>query len=143
MGCFDDGIIADWERGGDAPWEAPSDDAYSGGCAAGSGAVGDNQESWLKGHVMGPCLLNFHWKVSSEPGDELRFYIDDEKYFIMSGDVDWTLVSQYLSEEREYTIGWKYVKDSAGSGGRDKGWVDDVVVILPTPTPTSEFVTGG
>jgi len=134
MGCFDDGNITGWLRGGDAPWEAPSDEAYSGGCAAGSGAIGDGQESWLKGYVMGPRIVNFYWKVSSEPGDELRFYIDDE-YFAISGDVDWTLVSHYLDEERWYTIEWKYIKDYAGSGGQDKGWVDDVVV-LPTPTPT-------
>jgi hypothetical protein len=82
-------------------------------------------------------MLNFYWKVSSEPGDELRFYIDGGKeYFIISGDVDWTPVSHYLGEKRWYTIEWMYVKDSVGSRGQDKGWVDDVVVVSPTPTPT-------
>ena len=138
MGCFDDGNIADWERGGDAPWEAPSDDAHSGGCAAGSGAISHGQKSWLKGHVYveEPCVLSFWWKVSSEPGDKLGFCIDDRHCYFISGDVEWTPVSHYLSEERRYTIEWKYIKNSADSGGQDKGWVDDVVVVLPTPTPT-------
>jgi photosystem II stability/assembly factor-like uncharacterized protein len=137
MSCFDDGNVISWDRGGDAPWEAPSDEAHSGGCAVGSGVIGDSQESWLVGSVMGPCTLSFYWKVSSEQGDELRFYIDGGKeYFIVSGDVDWTPASHYLSEERLYTIEWKYIKDALASGGRDKGWVDDVVVVPLIPTPT-------
>jgi hypothetical protein len=96
---------------------------------------------------MGPRMLNFYWKVSSEPGDELRCYVDGgREYFIISGDVDWTPVSHYLGEERWYTVEWMYIKDSVGSGGQDKGWVDDVVVVTltltltptrtSTPTPT-------
>jgi hypothetical protein len=77
--------------GGNGNWFPETATYYYGGSAAQSGAIGNNQSSWLQTTVVGPGTLSFYWKVSSELNyDFLEFYIDGVRQpGRISGTVDW------------------------------------------------------
>ena len=134
-----------WSTGGDAGWFGQTDSSYYDGDAAQSGAVSDDQLSYVQTTVTGEGILKFYWKVSSESGfDYLTFYVDDVPVsgYQISGEVDW--------EQKTYSIGvgshiikWEYEKDSTISSGSDCGWLDKIEFITNAITitnPTSSTI---
>ena len=84
-----------WTTGGDAEWFCQTD-AGPFGDAAQSGAIGDNQTSWLETTVSydTPKILYFYWIVQSEQDrDYLRFYINGSEYSAISGAPSWAQVA--------------------------------------------------
>ena len=75
--------------------------------------------------ITGSGNLSFYWKVSSDIGDYLRFYIDDELQAEITGNQGWA--NWWGGLTGTHTLKWVYVKDSSGSSGSDAGWVDKVV----------------
>ena len=71
--------------------------------------------------------VSFYWKVSSDYGDYLKFYIDGQYQTGITGEVDWQKKSYNLSAGSR-TLKWVYSKDSSGYGGDDCGWVDGLKV---------------
>jgi hypothetical protein len=63
--------------GGDANW-APDRGGYYGNDSGRSPDLEQDQESWLQTTVEGPGWIDFYWAVSSDGGDCLQFYIDEE-----------------------------------------------------------------
>ena len=128
-----------WTTGGTANWFGQKCIYYYGGDAARSGAITDNQSTWLRTTVTVPGTLNFYWKISSEMGYEyLHFYIDGIPQAQISVSADW--------QQQTYSIGsgihvleWRYTKDGSVTSGSDCGWLDKVEftsLSTPTPTPT-------
>ena len=65
--------------GGGEDWFLDSASSYYDGDAAKSGAILENEESWMRTTIDGTGTLSFQWKVSSEQNyDFLEFYIDGE-----------------------------------------------------------------
>ena len=122
-----------WTTGGSANWFGQTTTFYSSGDAAQSGAVADNQTTWLETTVSGPGTLSFYWTVSSESGkDFLAFYIDSAEQASISGplygpDLKIWIKKSYLISSGSHTLRWQYTKDSTTSFGGDSGWVDNVV----------------
>lgn len=118
--------------GGDAPWFAQSTVTHDGVDTARSGAITDNQESWLQTTVTGPGTVDFWWKVSSEQNyDFLEFYIDGElQTGRISGEVNWTHMA-YTIASGSHTLRWRYVKDYSTSLGVDAAWLDQVQFTPP------------
>ncbi len=87
-------------------------------------------------------MLSFYWRVSSEPreglgpGDELKLRVCGVAVTSISGETDWAKVSYYIDEQDWCIVEWRYVKNDIYSAGQDKGWVDNVVMVPMTPTPT-------
>jgi hypothetical protein len=121
--------------GGGGNWFPETDSYYYGGSAAQSGAITDNQSSWLQTTVVGPGTLSFYWKVSSELSyDFLEFHIDGVRQpGRISGTVDWQQQIFPISRG-SHTLKWVYVKDQHVSDNSDCGWVDKVVYTGPRPT---------
>jgi len=117
-----------WSTGGNANWASQAIIFFYGGDAAQSGAITDNQSTWIETTVTGPGNLSFYWKVSSESGwDFLRFYIDGvEQADSISGEVGWSLKS-FLIGPGTHTLRWAYGKDYSEYSGSDRGWLDKVV----------------
>ena len=121
-----DAPLLAWSSGGSAPWTTQTSVTHDGVDAAQSGAISDSQETWLETSVVGPGPLSFWWKVSSESGyDYLEFYTNGLRVTRIAGEVNW--------QQQNYTLGpgtqvlrWRYTKDSSGSSGQDRGWVDQV-----------------
>jgi hypothetical protein len=114
--------------GGDSSWFGQAVIGYDGSTSIQSGGVTDNQSAWIEMDVVGPGILSFYWKVSSEEnGDYLEFSENDVLQDSISGEVDWVKVIHPITGSGTYTIKWAYTKDATGSSGDDAGWVDRVL----------------
>lgn len=110
--------------GGDAEW-SKTDDVLR------SGAIGDNESTWLRTSLQAPCVFSFQWKASSEEGcDKLYFTVNGEdaydtegnKIEPISGEEDWVNISVVVSNTLD-VLEWKYGKDYAATNGQDCVWV--------------------
>ncbi|WP_367873923.1 hypothetical protein [Luteolibacter sp. Populi] len=112
--------------GGDGIWTGQIVTTSDGTDAAQSAPITHSQQTWMETTVSGPGEIGFNWKVSSQGGDFLEFYIDGVlKPGRISGNVDWTPKS-YTVDPGQHILRWRYVKDGSGSTGSDAAWVDRV-----------------
>jgi hypothetical protein len=97
----------------------------------------------LQTTVTGPCVLSFWWKASTEEDlDFLECFVDGELQQSISGEVDWS--QKVLSlDEGSHILKWAYYKDDSVGGGRDAGWVDQVVITVPSAPTIISSVSGG
>ncbi|MEJ0089375.1 MAG: LamG-like jellyroll fold domain-containing protein [Limisphaerales bacterium] len=134
-GVFDDALNTtnlNWTTDGDLPWFTQTSITLD-GLAAQSGAIDDDQSSYLETTVPTDGEVSFHWKVSSEEDfDYLRFYINGNEQDSISGDVDWFQESYSVSAGD--VLRWEYTKDGSDSDGLDAGFLDQVNYV---PTPPS------
>ncbi|HEY6167645.1 MAG TPA: immunoglobulin domain-containing protein [Verrucomicrobiae bacterium] len=130
-----------WTTGGSAPWYGQSVATHEGVDAGRSGAIGDNEESWVETTVLGPGTLTFWWKVSSSSisgGDNLEFYLNSNRLAAIRGEVDWGQKTFYLGSGTQ-TLRWRYQKDFCCIAGADAGWLDEVTY---TPGGVPPIITG-
>lgn len=115
-----------WTTGGNASWSIVSDSAKHGSKSLKSGAIQNNQSTWIQKTITPSSAGNvsFFVKISSEMGyDKLEFYVDGVKKTTWSGEVPWTSYVTYLSAG-SHTLKWQYVKDPDMSSGSDAAWID-------------------
>lgn len=142
-----DAPLLTWENGGSGLWTPQRTVTHDGVDAAHSGAITHNQESWMQTSVVGPGPLSFWWKVSSESWDYLEFYTNGVRVARISGEVAWQQQNVTLAAGAQL-LRWRYVKDSSGSSGLDRGWVDEVTppsgppVIVRQPTNQTVELSG-
>jgi len=129
--------------GGNSAWFAQTAETHDGVDAAQSGAITDNQESWLATSVVGPGTLTYWWKVSSEPDyDFLEFYLDGVlQPGAISGEVPWQQQTHDIPTGA-HTFRWRYAKDVSDSAGQDAAWLDEVN-FTPIPIPFQFAATDG
>jgi uncharacterized delta-60 repeat protein len=124
-----------WTTGGSAAWVVEATDTHDGVLAVQSGAITHSQETWIETTVAGPGSISFWWSVSSESGsDYLEFLTNGVLASRISGEVGWQTQSHTLGAGNQ-VLRWRYSKDSIGSSGQDKGWVDQVSMLLPVGPP--------
>jgi len=115
-----------WRRGGDASFFRQASGGKAGGDAAQSGALLDDQESYVQTDITGPGWLDFSWKVSSEEGfDMYRFVDNGELVSSISGEPGWAEY-QYALDAGPHSLQWIYDKDPFISEGEDAAWLDAV-----------------
>ncbi len=104
---------------GAAPWLVD-------GAVIKSGAIAAGQSSSLATTVVGPALLSFDWKVTSEPGYDnlLRLTIDGVQQETISGNVDWHQ-RIYPLGNGSHSISWAYSKNYPVG---NTGWLDNIQV---------------
>jgi subtilisin family serine protease len=106
--------------------------------AAQSGEVDHEEYSGMEFTVNGPASLSFQWKVSSEKNyDYLVLAIDGWVRAYITGEVDWTQVTEYVGPGA-HNVDIYYLKDQEVVKGQDAGWVDQIVI---TPTTTAPVIT--
>ena len=133
----------------DAPWTTSATAPHSGTLSAKSGALGNDQASWLSTtRTLGVTgTVSFWFRLSSENceslpsqpvcGDYLRFFIDGTPVFGRAGVVGWTHFSFPVGAgTHEFT--WSYQKDELCPGTEpvcagtetleDAVWIDDVQI---------------
>ena len=134
--------------GGDRSWAGQTAVSFYGGSSAQSGAMGGGQSAWLQTTVVGPGILSFHWKVSSEPpndltktiGDLLEVFVDNAlPPETISGEVDWQQHNIFIPAS-SHTITWNYIKDPYAGIGSDCGWVDKVSFRKPSMMPVLKLL---
>ncbi len=122
---------APWVGGGSA-WQ-PFWEEGSGQIV--SGSIGDNQNTWIKTTVTGPCTLSFWWKTWSEFNYDLaRFYVDDVlQSGEVSGETEW-VQCWYAVGAGSHTLTWMYTKDAYISEGLDYASLSNVQVVAGSDT---------
>ena len=138
-----------WSTGGDADWFGQTGSYYYDGDALQSGAVSDNQLSYVQTTVTGAGSIKFYWKVSSEEYfDYLTFYVDGVAVpgYQISGEVDWEQKT-YSIGEGSHLVKWEYKRDVILSSGSDCGWLDKVELIMnpitiTNPTSSTHWTQG-
>ncbi|MBI4659155.1 MAG: VCBS repeat-containing protein [Verrucomicrobia bacterium] len=121
-----------WITGGDAAW------FHKGGVgsmpwlsdidSAQSGAVGNNQSTYMETTVTGPGTFTYYYKVSSEANhDYFKVYKNGTEILSRSGEVDWTYTSIAL-DSGSNVIRFQFSMDGAWGGGYNAAWVDFVRV---------------
>ncbi|MBO6166786.1 MAG: hypothetical protein J6P13_00355 [Kiritimatiellae bacterium] len=121
----------EFTTGGDAEWTVQNETDYRGGSALKSGAIGDDQKTWVETSVTGAGEMAFWWKASSESFkqyaiDYAVFYVDGVERLRIGGEVDWRGETVEITGGGVHTLRWAYVKDSQDSSGSDCAWLDSV-----------------
>ncbi|MEK7951309.1 InlB B-repeat-containing protein [Luteolibacter soli] len=112
--------------GGDGLWMGQKVTSLDGEDAAQSAPIGHSQQAWMETTVSGPGEMAFAWKVSSQGGDYLEFYVDGVlRAGRITGEVDWQIKS-YAIDPGQHVVRWRYVKNGSGTAGSDAAWVDGV-----------------
>ncbi len=129
-----------WLSGGYSPWLGETTVNHDWVDAAQSGPLPPNQTNWIETAVPGPSAITFWWKVSSETNhDRLRFSINGIEQANISGEVNWQWRTFDLTNANQ-VVHWAYTKDTTGTAGLDRGWVDQVQFGPLAPTITREPV---
>ena len=107
-------------RGGNVAWSQQSDGSWK------SGAITDNQQSWIKTTVSGTGTLTFKWKTSCEEWyDRLTFLVDgEEKGFIYGTEsTAWDDTGIIIEDGGSHTFQWTFSKDESDKAGSDCAWI--------------------
>ena len=134
-----------WNSGGDQPWFAGigmSHDTNDGNDAAESGALGQDEESWIETTVTGPGNLSFQWKSASVDGaDVLRFSIGASEATSLTGTVDWQKQT-FEIPAGDSVLRWRFARTSPANAGTSRVWLDEVAYTLATePVLTTAAAT--
>jgi hypothetical protein len=114
-----------WSMGGDRLWFEQTQTVKEGASALQSGAITNNQQSWVETTIAGPGVLSFWWRVSSEGGyDLLTCALDGAPQKTISGNKTGWVQEQLAIGTGPHVLRWSYSKDESGSGGNDCGWLD-------------------
>jgi len=147
---FETGINTSiWTRGGSVNpyWIIYNNPIIEGYNSSGNNDIGNNQESWIKTSnnisVDRDSIMYFYWKVSSQNDyDFLSFYLNDLVVSRIDGKMGWRKEKFYLPVDN-YSIKWKYRKDSDTSTGLDAGWIDDIRIIEKKYHLNKSYLKGG
>ena len=134
-----------FSTGGNAAWSGIVADTRTGRTAAQSGAIANNQSSWLRTTVVGPGVLSFRWRVSSETKfDKLTFKVDTQTVATISGDTAWATISRYIPPG-VHTVQWIYAKDKSLGLGKDCAWIESLAwkETLPASPGSFRFASAG
>ena len=94
----------------------------------------NGQSTYREYTVLGPAVVDFWWKVSSEElYDTFSYSVNGVNQQTISGEVDWTYRTLTLPAGT-HTIRWTYTKDGSDAVGQDAGWLDDFAVYPATAT---------
>ena len=123
-----------FDSGTEVRWVPVQDGSAAGGDSIQSGDVADGETTSIELTIVGPAVLTFGWKVSSEnEADTLSFSVPDSDIdSVISGDVDWAEVTHSIGEGTQKAY-WKYAKDSDSSESDDTAWIDDVRISQSPP----------
>ena len=125
-----------------AIWSASTVSGATGDTALRSEMTGNNQRSCLGVTLQRPARVAFRWQVSSQERFDYLHYIDDGQRNpvvstdpetnvrlatggrFLSGEAAWRDASFEYPGSGSVDIEWCYVKDRAGGGGDDTGYLD-------------------
>jgi len=113
-----------FSTGGAAEWFAEAGGYYDNDSAR-SGAIAQNEQSWMQTTVEGSGTISFWWAIAGGTGDTLEFYIDDvlQTNGSIGGNSGW-LERWYPLGSSSHTFKWIYKRAGSSTGGC--GWVDYV-----------------
>jgi len=117
-----------WNHDGDASWDITFNFPYEGFYSVKSGDIshGESSEINITVNVMKPDAIRFMRKVSSENGDKLKFYVNNQMMGDWSGSNGGWGEESFELNAGVQTLRWIYEKNGNGSGGADCAWLDNI-----------------
>ena len=89
----------------------------------------DGGATYVERTIVGPSVVSFSWRVSSEQDFDLfQYSVDGSVRETISGDGAWLNRSLTLGAGT-HTIRWTYSKDEADANFDDAGYLDDLVIL--------------
>lgn len=120
------------------PWAVEIDDERASVYSTNTSSSSSSTITLNAGLLPAGAVLKFDWKVSSETNyDKLKFASNGSAVSgisDISGVQDWRTVTHTINSENNYTFTWSYTKDNSVSNNEDKGWVDNVEIIIEGET---------
>lgn len=113
-----DGVTGNWARDEDS---ATPDGKWA---MRSNNHIGDGQTSRLAIEAETSDTISFKFRVSSEPFDQLVFYVDDVKINSWANE-QWTSFEHNL-EPGIHQLRWEYQKDGSVSQFEDAAWIDEI-----------------
>lgn len=106
----------------------------------------DSATTYAERTVVGPSVVNFWWRASSEEGyDFFSYSVNGVQQAAISGNVAW-LYRSFTLPAGTHQIRWSYAKDSSDFSFDDAGYLDDLVIVEAFQdlqvTVSGEVVTG-
>ncbi len=140
---------SNWTTDDRFPWTVQTTVTFDGGDALETGPITNNTSTYAETTAVGPAILRFQWKVSSQPSvDTLQFATNGVQLFSISGEVEWQERAVLLASGTN-TLRWTYAKNLLTTDGQDKGWLDAVrvgpieePVVLTHPSSVSTIERG-
>ena len=138
--------------GGNANWTPMGDNTAATGFSAQSGAISDEECTWMKTTVSGAGTLTFQWKVDCESDyitgeatwDHLRVETEDGEIARIDGTTGWIEQTIVFDRPGEHTICWTFDKDDYnGEEYPDRAWVSGVTWTPASSTDITVDVGGG
>ena len=139
-------FYAHWEEftppafttGGDADWTFLPDGSWR------SGAITNNQSTWIEFPVTGPCEVAFSWKTSSESDDKLYCEVDGEaKLTPIGGEMsDWAN-NTFMLQGGNHIVKFTFTNDYYRVRGQNCAWVKGFTVTPLTPCTVTLDANGG
>lgn len=124
------------ETDGDAAWIVDDEVSRDGGSSVKSGAIGNNETTYLQTSVKKAGRVSFWWRAMCEENDseEPEEYYDYGAFLvdgvvvarIAGHDGEWRKVGYDITTGGKHTLRWEYRKDGATSYAPDCIWVDCV-----------------
>jgi len=123
-------------------WQGQSHWTHDPVDAVQSPSLGHEQSSGFATLLVGPGILKFFWKVSSEEDyDWLGCWVGDQRERQISGEIDWRETEVYIPTGT-HMVSWVYSKDVSDSEGLDAGWVDQLQ-FFPVASPAATIFAEG
>lgn len=112
---------------GSKKWFIAEEEGANGGYCMRSPELGDKKRADLYFGITCNTLLtvSFRHKTSSDEGDQLIFYIDNQEKASWSGETDWE-TSEFELHSGYNVLKFTYSKDEEGSAGNDCVYIDDL-----------------
>src|SRR6056297_4102 len=139
---LDDIFEGEWETGGISPlsWQEEnyiytkgSSSLRSPDLIGGVNVINDTgtysqyQSAYIKKTIYTSAgVISFDWKINTESGDRIIFFIDGEKKDESTGDVDWTSKS-FTVDEGTHTFMWLLETDFYTSPSPNEIYLDNLV----------------
>lgn len=132
--------------GGAAEWARDTSTGHVDGESLRSGALSDEQATWLETKVNGKGTIQFWWKTSCEetddeecPWDRVEFSVDGVRVAWQDGELsEWQKIEHSITESGEHILRWTYIKDISDSCGDDCAWLDGVSWVRMSADPIPE-----
>jgi Leucine-rich repeat (LRR) protein len=111
------------DTGGDQQWFSFTNASFGGAPFIQSGGISSGEDSWLEATLVGPGVLSYWWKVSSETNYDFLQFESSEGTNAISGEVDWQFQLLAVPAGVQNVI-WRFTKDlGCCADGQDAGWV--------------------
>ena len=112
-----------------AQFSVVTDAASHGGVNALKFTTVDSGTTYAERTVVGPSLVSFWWRVSSEQDyDTFSYKVDNVLQQTLSGETGWFNRAFSLGAGT-HKIRWIYSKDESDANNDDAGYLDDVVIV--------------